>query len=97
MAAPTAARDPGRPIVSAFTIVQRHCSGGMGTPSHRERQVRSKFALKAVFVTSGSIRASRNRVKRTFCGCPGMLISLLPFASFAMQSITWTKSPSSNL
>ena len=59
-ASPAPARLPGRPSVSALTMVQRHSSGGMGLFSHLARQVRSKFALKAVLTIRGSVRASTN-------------------------------------
>ena len=44
----------------SVSLVQRHSSGGMGFWSHLARQVRSKFALKAVLTIWGSRRASQN-------------------------------------
>ena len=49
------ARLPGRPRVRALIIVQRHSSGGIAAPVHLARHVRSKFALKAVLMMSGSV------------------------------------------
>ena len=42
---------------AAATIVHCHCSGSSLLPSQRERHVLSNWALNAVFVTAGSVRA----------------------------------------
>ena len=61
--APTPSKESGSPIVAAQIIEQRQLSGSRyspdGYPKKRERQMRSKVALKAHLMTFLSSRARR--------------------------------------